>query len=305
MKQKQYRSIADLINQGGVLVGAATELGATLGLHHNDKDAIQFDLSNLITSVNVYEGSKEELATRRGTLKDVAHEVTLHLRKSRDNLKPILGYTYSNDWMLLGYNDTMRSPTRPQDQAAFLEALRAYYASHAANEVPTLNLTAAATGTLLTTLTTAQTAVAAQLGTVQSAKVVRDEKRKLMSARVTALRKELSHLMGPTDPRWLNFGFGIPATVQKPEQVTGVVVTILGPSVAAMKWDKSSRASHYRVWKQVIGVDEEPVAVGSPGDIDFNLEGLPQAATVDIYVSAVNEAGEGPKSAKVTIVTHV
>ncbi|MDB6024436.1 MAG: hypothetical protein JWM68_659, partial [Verrucomicrobiales bacterium] len=46
------------------------------------------------------------------------------------------------------------------------------------------------------------------------------------------------------------------------------------------------------------------VAVGSPADLDFTLENLPAASTVEIYISAVNNGGESQLSEKVTIVTH-
>ncbi|MDB6026989.1 MAG: hypothetical protein JWM68_3212, partial [Verrucomicrobiales bacterium] len=58
------------------------------------------------------------------------------------------------------------------------------------------------------------------------------------------------------------------------------------------------------VWKRVIGLDAEPVAVGSPADLDFTLENLPAASTVEISISAVNNGGESQLSEKITITTH-
>jgi hypothetical protein len=206
---------------------------------------------------------------------------------------------------VLGYNDSICSPIRPQDQAAFLEALQAYYKNHPMSQVPELNLTAAATAALLAELTTEQTRIAAQLGAVLQAKNIRDENWRKMNARMVGLRKELSQLMGPSDPRWLNFGFPMPAAAETPEPVRGVVATMISPSIVAMKWDHSSRTSRYRVWKQVLGTDEYPVAIGLSADHQFNFEGPPAGATIDLYVSAANEAGESALSTKVTVVTPV
>ena len=71
----------------------------------------------------------------------------------------------------------------------------------------------------------------------------------------------------------------------------------------AVKWDQSARAGHYRVWKKVVGVDENFISVGSPSDLDFTIENLPAGKTIQIAVSAVNNGGESLKSEVVTIVT--
>ena len=61
-------------------------------------------------------------------------------------------------------------------------------------------------------------------------------------------------------------------------------------------------AEHYRVWKQVVGVDADFVAAGSPTDSDFTLTGLPSGATVKVRVTAVNDAGESQPSVTKQIV---
>ena len=58
------------------------------------------------------------------------------------------------------------------------------------------------------------------------------------------------------------------------------------------------------MFKKVQGVDTEFILVGSPGDLDFTLENLPANSTIEIYVTAVNNGGEGVASEKITIVTH-
>ncbi len=72
----------------------------------------------------------------------------------------------------------------------------------------------------------------------------------------------------------------------------------------ALKWDAAARADYYRVFKKVLGVDEDFVAVGSPADLDFTIENLPANATVEIQISAVNTGGESQRTASVTIAMH-
>ncbi|MDB6028565.1 MAG: hypothetical protein JWM68_4788, partial [Verrucomicrobiales bacterium] len=296
MKQLKITSIAGLINQGGVLVGAATSIGAILGLHHNDKDKLNADLTDLIMAVGGHEQAKAELYDRRTGLKVTATNTCNHLRKGRDILKPVFGYSYSNVWTLLGYNDSLGVTDRPEDQQVLLQALRTYYMNHPTFEVPLLNLTAAYTETVIQTLTTAQTAVAAQEGAVEATRNVRDEKANQLRTRFSMLNDELSQLMGPLDPRWLTFGLNMPGADETPDKVEGVQVTIIGPTAAAVKWGASARAQYYRIYKRVIGVDADYVAVGSPADLDFTIENLPAGSMVDVIVTAVNNGGEGARS---------
>lgn len=82
-----------------------------------------------------------------------------------------------------------------------------------------------------------------------------------------------------------------------------VIATLIGATSVSLKWDASARAAYYRVWKKVVGVDEEYLPVGSPGDRDFTLEGLPANAQVELLVSAVNNGGESQKSTLAVVQT--
>ncbi len=304
MKQDKVNTIAGLVSQGGVLVGAATQLGVALGLHHNDKDKINADLTELIMAVGNHEQAKADLYDRRTALKIAAKDAQTHLRKGRDVLKPVFGYTYSDVWTIMGYNDSLEVTDRPEDQQAMLQAQRTYYTNHPTFEVPLLNLTAAYTDTVIQTLTAAQQAVSSQEGAVEAAMNVRDEKAKQMRRRVSSLFSELTELLEPMDARWLNFGFNLPGAEQTPETPLNFKATLIGPTAVALKWDAAERASYYRVWKKVSGVDEDYVPVGTPGDLDFTIEDLPANSTVEIQVSAVNTGGESSRSASVTVVMH-
>ena len=102
----------------------------------------------------------------------------------------------------------------------------------------------------------------------------------------------------------MTFGFNMPGAQETPDVPEHVVVTLIGPTAAAIKWGNTPRAAYYHVWKKVHGVDTELVLVGSPADLGFTLENLPNNATVEVALSAVNNGGESVKSAVVTITTH-
>jgi hypothetical protein len=150
-----------------------------------------------------------------------------------------------------------------------------------------------------------------QLGAVNAQQTVlgdrlqaRNEKAKALHSRMVHLISELRMRLTPTDQRWKSFGLNTPGTIERPEAVVNLVATLIGPATVAMKWDAALRANFYHVYKKVVGVDSEFVRVGSPVDVDFNLEGLPNGSIVEIVVTAVNEAGDGAESNKVTVTTH-
>jgi hypothetical protein len=134
---------------------------------------------------------------------------------------------------------------------------------------------------------------------------VRNDKAKALRKRLRGLIEELNQNLSPIDARWNAFGFNLPGVIETPEQPTGLMAALIGPGVVALKWNAAARAGYYHVYKKVVGVDAEYVLVGSPADIDFTLEGLPTGAQVEIVVAAINDAGDGPKSAKVTVTTHL
>ena len=89
-----------------------------------------------------------------------------------------------------------------------------------------------------------------------------------------------------------------------PEAPVNVHSTFVNNVSAVIAWDDAPRADYYRVWKRVIGLDDEPVNVGSPADANFTLENLPANSPAEIFVSAVNDGGESERSAVLTITTH-
>ena len=64
-------------------------------------------------------------------------------------------------------------------------------------------------------------------------------------------------------------------------------------------WSNSSRATRYRVFKQIDGVDAVPVTVT---DSDATLTAQPSGKTFKVYVIAANDAGQAAPSDTVTIV---
>ena len=64
------------------------------------------------------------------------------------------------------------------------------------------------------------------------------------------------------------------------------------PGHLVANWPDSARADRYRVYKQVIGVDDEFVLAATVEDSDADLNTFASGAQVRVRVASVNEAGE-------------
>lgn len=67
-------------------------------------------------------------------------------------------------------------------------------------------------------------------------------------------------------------------------------------------WADAPRADRYRVLKQVVDEDPDFVAAVTVTDSDASLWDLPSGATVNVRVTAVNDAGETQPSDVVSVV---
>ncbi|MDB6029217.1 MAG: hypothetical protein JWM68_5440 [Verrucomicrobiales bacterium] len=304
MKQKQIKSIPNLIGSIGLIKAAAIEHEEGIPLLHNTSGNIGMDADALTTTRNNHELGKVVLANYRAALATIVFMVRAFLTLGRDILKPVLGNGYSQSFDVLGLIGSLMIPSTTEDLLPILQAFKAFFVANPTLEDATRNITAAQAQLLHDQLLAAQANVNSQVTITQNQKEARDGAAEQVSVRIRAVIDEMGQVLSPLDARWLAFGFNRPGTIETPGMVEGLIAVLIGPSTSALKWKASARAEYYRVWIRVVGVNAEPVAVGSPADIDFNLENLPANATVEISVSAVNNGGETALSEPVTIVTH-
>ncbi|MDB6024511.1 MAG: hypothetical protein JWM68_734 [Verrucomicrobiales bacterium] len=304
MKQDKLTSIPDLLGSVGLIKAAALEKGAGIPLLHNTAPNIGIDADALTTTCNNHDAGKVVLADFRAVLATIVFTVRAFLTLGRDLLKPILGSEYSQAFDVLGLVGSIAIPRTSEQLLMVLQKFKAFFLAHPELEDESRNITAAQAQVLYDQLIAAQFNVNLQVMTVQTQMELRDEAADTMRKRIRGLFNEMAQFLNPMDARWMAFGFNRPGAQQIPDVVEGLIAVLIGPGTSALKWKAPARAEYYRVWVRVVGVDAEPVAVGSPADLDFTLENLPANATVEISVSAVNSGGESALSEKVTIVTH-
>ncbi|MFN7142042.1 MAG: hypothetical protein ACK4UN_22200, partial [Limisphaerales bacterium] len=210
-------------------------------------------------------------------------------------LKTELGRVHSGAWDQTGFKGSFRVPVRADHLERLMEALNLYFLDHPEKQKVAIGISAAKAGQLYNRIRKARASVQAQKAALERVTAERKEKFALLYRRISNLVKELSQLLPADDCRWIAFGLNMPGKKQTPEMPENLEAVLVRDGAVALKWKKAPRAAHYRVWKQVTGVDPAPVAVGSSADLDFTLEGL-ESGGVEFSVSAVNSGGESSRS---------
>jgi hypothetical protein len=303
MKQKRINNMSDLLAQSLKAIGGAGEVGAGL-LVINTEALISAERAAFITARDNYQTGKTLLKTKQAVVRSVTLTTRAFVKLTRNVLEKDLGSKYSAAWNALGFNGSLTIPYSPDRVLVLAEALKAYLTAQPTAQVDDLDITAARAESLVNSLQEAITAANSQRTTVKQLLQTRNTAEATLRKRLRDLILELQQKLGSMDPRWLAFGLNLPGAKHIPSVPANLSAVLIGETAAAIKWEASARAEHYRVWKKVTGVDEEFVAVGSPADLDFTMEELPRNSTIEVAVSAVNNGGESGLSHAVSVVTH-
>lgn len=211
---------------------------------------------------------------------------------THDVLKPFLGADYSDSWIATGFpNNSLAVPSTVAERQALLEALGTYLTAHAAQQNAPLNVTPARANTLFQALRTARNNLTGHLTVIGQKKIPRDAAEIALRKRMRGLIDELGQLLPDDSPLWLAFGLHRPADPEVPDAPDAPVLTATSSGQVLADWMDEARALRYRVWKQVMGVDDHFIAVATVLDSDATLT-LPPGATVRIRITATNDTGE-------------
>jgi hypothetical protein len=282
-------------------VAGATALGAELDLQTNDALAVSTDQYDYVGAP----GTDPATAGKRGQLnqkrqavqaaqaarRNAINAARSYNERALDHLKSYLGRSWNNRWVAAGF--TGGSLQLPYNPKSLLLEFRAYFALNAAHESPSNGATAAQANTLALAIDAAVLAEAQAVIARDAAAEARDVSFARLRKRIVGLRGELGQVLEPDDMRWRAFGFARPIDRRIPKAVTELTVrrgTVAGEII--VEWAASSGAENYRVLRQVLTVDPDPVEVGLFTDGIAIISGLPGGKTVRVTVTARNEAGE-------------
>jgi hypothetical protein len=279
------------------------DLGAALGVVANTEAVMTAVVGNARKANTEYQFAIDASLVATAALDVQFEKAGKFIMLVRDNLKPIFGTRYSETWNKVGFfNRTLKVPQALKLRASLLKAIELFLDARPDLEIPNV-MTKAMAETLYENFSAAMAAS-------RDAKVEQRQKREVRDAavaklrlRITALRNELKPLLAADDPRWLDFGFGVPADVHVPAAPENLVVTV-DPvtSHVVASWDDTVNTDRFRVYQRVIGTDTEYKPVDTTTDTSFDLGKFASGAQVEVQVTAINSAGESVPSTTSVVV---
>jgi hypothetical protein len=256
----------------------------------------------------VYKMSEDVAGDARSALKTLSDgEVKKLLTAYHDVMEGVHGRKHNAGWAAAGFTTNTRVPREHDQRQTLLAMMRSYLAANAGHEAslpqpigPPLAVTAAAALALGATFQAAFDLVNTKEGDQANCKTLRDADKNALSAEVSGTINELRRLLAADDPRWENFGLNIPANPNPPEAVESLTLTAQGTGREALAWTPAVRASYYRIFIKIEGVDADFRFLKRDEDLDHTLNDLTPGSTVSIYVVAANAGGEAAPSPTVT-----
>jgi hypothetical protein len=299
-----------------------TQLQGVIGLHHHRDTTLRPAIAKLEgdpaapVGSNANKGSQlvykdcvdatGDAVSAMKALSDGA--VKTFLAGYRKVMEGIHGRTFNAGWAAAGFtNNSTAVPAGHDGRFALLMAARSYLVAHPNYEAslpqpngPALAITAAAALALHTQFSDARQLINSRQGEQENCKLMRDADVEALYDEVSGGIAEVRDLLTADDPRWETLGLNIPANPNPPEPVASLTLTAAGTGRELAEWPHARRATYYRVFIQVQGVDADFRFVDRTEDLDFILKDLTPGATIAVHIVAANEGGEAPPSPAVT-----
>lgn len=276
----------------------------SIGIKQNTKVTLQSVLAAYNNAENAFANAKAMRATKATEVKDKDDEVKAWLLNAAKVLRISLGEKWSAQWEPTHFPDSKTQvPSTQAKRFTLIGKLAIYFAAHAAQEAANQGVTAAAATALHAQISNCRDALHQAETDQKNAKKARDTAEAAMRTRIRSFVVELGTLLGPDDPRWDAFGLSRPSDPDTPLSATNFTATQAGPGNLLYKWKRAKRATYYRLFYKILGVDadfhqHEP----NPQGLSLTLEALPSGATVEAYLIAANEAGEAEATATISAV---
>lgn len=313
--QKVLLALAKKIRAG------AASLQDTIGLHHHRDTTLNTAILKLEgdpaaapgSNANkgsqlVYKTCEDAAKDARSALKALSDGTVKKLLTAyRDVLEGVHGKKHNAGWSAAGFTQSPRVPENHEQRQSLLAAMRSYLAANAGHEATLpqpggtpLAVTAAAALALGTTFQEAFDLVNTKEGEQANCKNLRDADKDALFDEVSGTIRELGELLAADDPRWETFGLNIPANPNPPEPVASLTMTAVGTGREELAWPAATRATYYRVFIKIQGVDTDFRFLKRDSDLDHTLTDLTPGATVSAFVIAANPGGEAAPSPTVT-----
>jgi len=297
-------AFGELLTAGEDLCDGMNQHAVAIGLKQNTFALARAELDAMIAAQNLFKAAEDVEPASRAALRVADSNGKGFIARVIKVLSITLGGEWSDAWVGTGLPDNrVAVPTTQDARFAALSGLKAYLTLHPEKEVTTAEIvvTAALAETLY------QAISAARLG-VNNAQTLTKTRYEAKLAAVAVFKErfrgtvsELDQILADDDPRWYDFGLSRPADPATPGVPSSVVVTALGGGRVLVQIDGARRANSFNYYRQ-LPADAEPVKVTNTEGTQYTMEGLGAGALVQITVTGVNDAGEGPASEAVSVV---
>jgi len=264
-----------------------------LGIMHKPEAIIRTKLEAARNAESTYQAGKAEKLTATGAQGAADENAKKFIVTARDVLKPVLGASWSQAWEQTGFpGRSLAVPRTLDERVELVKSLELYFARNAGHENEPLGVTSAEAHALHEAFSTRQSGSNSSRGELQGKRDERDEAVADLRKQMRGLIAELTVLLDDDDGRWLDFGLTTPAANHLPEVPEGLVVSGAGSGHLLAAWAASPRAARYRIYKQVVGANEDFILAATVTETSVNLNTFTPTAHVRVKVAAVNDAGE-------------
>ncbi len=267
-----------------------------IGIKQNTEAAIRPDLAKAREASSAYRAALGENKVFAAALAEADDNAKAFIATSKSLLFCHLGSRWSPEWVTTGFpNNSLAVPTTTAARQSLLASLRDYFNANAAHQNEPLQITARRADELFMALKNAGSQLNDSNKAVTETKAALGEAEANLRIRMSGLVSELKQLIEDDDPRWYAFGLKRPADAEKPDIPDAPVLTPGVPGTVHVSWTATPRATRYRVYKKEAH-DAGYLHAITAIDPEATVSGLEPAGTVQIQVSAANEAGESSPS---------
>jgi hypothetical protein len=268
-----------------------------IGIQHNKEADIRAAITALRTTESAFGTAKDNRQDALDDLEAADDAATEFIAAARSVLSKFLGNRWSTQWEPTGWPDmSTKVPNTQEKRMNLCASLKIYFTNVPAHEVAAMGVTAAIAETRFQAVSDGRDAVATKEELQTAAKQARDTALKTLRKRARDLINELETLLADDDPRWHAFGLSMPSDPDTPEPVESVTLTPGTAGIIVARWPRAPRASRYRPFVQIVGVDEDFVAREAVHDLTVSLTGFTTGQTVRVYIISANDAGEAAPS---------
>lgn len=264
-----------------------------IGLQHNKESDIRAAITAMRNAESAYGTAKSNRQAAMDALQAADDNATDFLGKARKVLMTFLGNFWSTAWEPTGFPDMSTAVPKSQEKRMNLCAsLKIYFTNVPAQEIAAMGVTAAIAETNFQALSDGRDAHSMKVELQTAAKQARDTALANLRKRVRDLINELGTLLADDDARWHAFGLSMPSDPDTPEPVESLTLVAGTPGIIVASWSRAVRATRYRPFVQIVGVDADYVAREPVHDLTVNLNGFTTGQTVRVKIVAANDAGE-------------